>query len=65
MEEASSSHANVILRAVPDEAWLLDGRRIAPRAAVAMDLASYPDPRSSRVGTELLEWLNHGAPAGK
>ncbi len=63
LEEASSSQANVTLRAVPDEAWLLDDRRIAPKAAVALDLASYPDSRSSRVGTELLEWLNHGIPA--
>ena len=63
LQEAPSSQANVTLRAVPDEAWLLDGRRIAPRAAVALDLTSYVDPRSSRVGTELLEWLSHGIPA--
>lgn len=65
LQEASSSQANVTLRAVPDEAWLLDGRRIAPQAAVALDLASYVDPRSSRVGTELLEWLDHGIPAAR
>ncbi len=63
LQEAPASQANVTLRIVPDDAWLLDGRRIAPKAAVALDLASYVDPRSSRVGTELLKSLNHGIPA--
>jgi len=61
LEEARASQANVILRAVPDDAWVLDDRRIAPRAAVALDLASYPDSRSSRVGMELLAQLDHGS----
>jgi hypothetical protein len=61
LEEAPVSQTNVMLRVVPDEAWVLNRRRIAPRAAVALDLASYPDPRSSRVGLELLEELNHGS----
>jgi hypothetical protein len=52
---ASATSANVILRAVPDDAWLLAGRRVAPIAAVALDLATYPDPRSSRVGIALLD----------
>ncbi len=65
LQEAPVSQANVTLRVVPDKAWLLDGRRIAPKAAVALDLAAYVDPRSSRVGTELLEWLNHGIPADR
>ena len=63
LEEAPVAQANVTLRVVPDEAWMLGGRRIAPKAAVALDLASYSDSRSARVGTELLEWLNHGIPS--
>lgn len=58
LEPAPMSEANVILRAVPDEAWLLDGRRIAPRAAVGLDLAAYADARSARVGAELLAALD-------
>jgi hypothetical protein len=45
---------NVILRAVPDDAWLLDDHDAAPIAAVALDLSFYPDSRSTRVGHELL-----------
>lgn len=60
LEEASAPQANVVLRAVPDDAWMLDDRRVAPRAAVALDLASYLDSRSARVGMELLERLDHG-----
>ena len=45
--------ANVILRAVPDRAWMMEDRQVAPAAAVALDLASYPDPRSTRVGAFL------------
>jgi excisionase family DNA binding protein len=61
LEDAAPSQSSVMLRAVPDEAWVLNGRRIAPRAAVALDLASYPDPRSARVGIGLLEQLDHGS----
>ena len=57
LEDAAASQANVILRAVPHDAWVLDERRIAPRAAVALDLASYADPRSARVGLRLLKRL--------
>jgi len=46
---------NVVLRIVPDEAWLLDERRAAPIAAVALDLSFYPDSRSARVGHDLLK----------
>jgi hypothetical protein len=46
---------NVILRVVPDDAWLLDGREVAPVAAVALDLSFYPDSRSARVGHDLLK----------
>jgi hypothetical protein len=58
LEPAATSEANVVLRAVPDDAWLLDGRRVAPRAAVGLDLASYPDARSARVGGQLLAALD-------
>ncbi len=46
---------NVVLRVVPDEAWMLDERRTAPIAAVALDLSFYPDSRSARVGHDLLK----------
>jgi hypothetical protein len=46
---------NVMLRIVPDEAWMLDERRTAPIAAVALDLSFYPDSRSARVGHDLLK----------
>jgi len=58
LEPASPADANVILRVVPDAAWMLDGRRVAPLAAVAIDLASYPDPRSARAGIKLLQRLD-------
>ncbi|MGH2879962.1 MAG: hypothetical protein ACRDK4_10210 [Solirubrobacteraceae bacterium] len=54
LEAMSGPESNVILRVVPDDAWLLDGRRHAPLAAVAIDLASYPDPRAARIGAELV-----------
>ena len=58
LESVGPREANVILRAVPDEAWLLGGRRTAPSAAVGLDLAAYPDSRSARVGAELLAKLD-------
>ena len=64
LSDAPASQANVVLRAVPDDAWVLDGRRIAPEAAVALDLSSYPDPRSSRVGMRLLNQLDHSGERG-
>jgi len=36
LEPASQADANVILRVVPDAAWMLSGRRVAPLAAVAV-----------------------------
>jgi hypothetical protein len=60
LEPARPSQANIILRAVPREAWMVGGRKFAPPAAVALDLASYPDSRSARVGQELLSDLEHG-----
>jgi excisionase family DNA binding protein len=57
LQDAPAGQANVMLRAVPREAWLLEGRRAAPKAAVAMDLASYADARSARVGMQVLRAL--------
>ena len=50
--------ANLHLRVVPDEAWrFLDGAPVAPVAAVALDLAEDPDPRSSQAGRAALHDL--------
>jgi hypothetical protein len=54
LEPMSGPESNVILRAVPDGAWILDDRRFVPLAAVAVDLCSYADPRAARVGAELV-----------
>jgi hypothetical protein len=54
LEPKSGPESNVILRAVPDDAWLLDGRRFAPLAAVAVDLRSYADPRAARIGADVI-----------
>ena len=49
---------NVVLRAVPSALWERVGRRVAPLAAVLIDLAESDDPRSRRVGTQRLEELD-------
>jgi hypothetical protein len=54
LERLSGPGSNVVLRAVPDDAWLLGGRRFAPLAAVAVDLCSYADPRAARAGAEVI-----------
>ena len=54
LEPMSGPESNVVLRAVPDRAWLLGGRRFAPLAKVAADLSSSVDPRLARVGAELI-----------
>ena len=50
LQPAVPGEANVLLRVVPDSAWHLNDLRVAPLAAVAMDLAEDPDSRSSRAG---------------
>jgi excisionase family DNA binding protein len=51
---------NVRLRLVPDKAWrFLQSESIAPIAAVAVDLAEDPDPRSSQAGRAALHDLDH------
>jgi hypothetical protein len=54
LQRMSGPESNVVLRAVPDGAWLLGPRRFAPPAAVAIDLASYAEPRAARAGADLL-----------
>lgn len=50
--------SNLHLRLVSDSAWrFLDGVPVAPIAAVALDLAEDPDPRSSQVGRVALNEL--------
>lgn len=53
--EPAGVDGNVCLRLVPKEAWrFLQGRQVAPRAVVALDLAEEPDPRSARAGWKAL-----------
>jgi hypothetical protein len=55
--ESSTAAANVTLRAIANDAWHLDGR-VAPVAAVAVDLAEDPDARSASVGARTLRELD-------
>jgi hypothetical protein len=64
LEPASEAAANVLLRAVPDDAWLLHGRSFAPLAAVALDLRSYADPRAARVGAEMVARIDRDVRPG-
>lgn len=51
--------SNVKLRVVPNDAWpAISGRVIAPRAAVALDLAEELDSRSRVTGEELLREID-------
>lgn len=50
---------NVCLRVVPDKAWRhLAEEKVAPIAAVAIDLAEDQDPRSASAGKRMLRGLN-------
>jgi len=50
--------ANVRVRVVPDDAWDFPiGAELAPRAAVALDLAEEADPRSTAAGRAALDSL--------
>ncbi|HEX4668841.1 MAG TPA: helix-turn-helix domain-containing protein [Solirubrobacterales bacterium] len=52
---AATPGSNLRLRAVPDRAWpFLKGARVAPIAAVALDLAEDRDPRSAEIGATAL-----------
>lgn len=53
---------NVRLRLVPAEAWqYLEGRKLAPPAAVALDLAEDFDPRSASAGRKALAGIDRKA----
>jgi hypothetical protein len=64
LERMSGPEANVVLRVVPDDAWLLDGRRFAPLAAVTVDLSLYGDPRAARVGADVIVRIDRDVKAG-
>jgi excisionase family DNA binding protein len=55
---AGARGSNLRLRVVPDRAWpFLEGALVAPIAAVALDLAEDPDPRSADIGLMALSDL--------
>lgn len=57
--EPAGIEGNVRLRVVPDEVGrFLTGRDIAPRAAVALDLAEEFDPRSNQAGARDIRELD-------
>jgi hypothetical protein len=56
--EPAGIQGNVRLRIVPEGIGpLLEGRDVAPRAAVALDLAEELDPRSAQAGAKALRGL--------
>lgn len=58
---AGGAEGNLRLRAVPDDAWRsldLDSRLVAPKAAVALDLAAEHDARSQAAGRKLLREMD-------
>lgn len=60
-------NGNVRLRVVPADVWRsleLDGRAVAPPAAVALDLAEEHDPRSRAAGREVVRELDRANRAG-
>jgi len=54
LEPAEGMTGNVLLRVVPDPAWHLSGR-LAPLAAVAIDLSEEADARSIRAGKKAID----------
>ncbi|CAN5347066.1 hypothetical protein BH23ACT7_BH23ACT7_26050 [soil metagenome] len=50
---AVGGDANVVLRVVPDDAWMLADRELAPLAAVALDLAEHDDARTREAARRL------------
>jgi hypothetical protein len=57
--EPAGIEGNVRLRLVPKEAWqFLQGKRVAPRVAVALDLAEELDPRSVEAGRRVLREID-------
>ena len=59
LSAAYAHSGNVRVRLVPDRAWRhLADAKVAPTAAVAIDLAEDPDPRSASAGKRMLHRLN-------
>ncbi|MDX6672445.1 MAG: hypothetical protein QOI91_2808 [Solirubrobacteraceae bacterium] len=59
LDVASPAEANLILRSVASPAWPFEsGSKMAPLAAVALDLSEDLDRRSVRLGRELLARLS-------
>lgn len=59
--EPAGTEGNIRLRVVPDDAWSsLEGRDVAPKAAVALDLAEDLDPRSAQAGRTALREMARG-----
>jgi hypothetical protein len=56
LEPAAGMEGNILLRVVPDPAWHLSGR-LAPLAAVAIDLAEEADARSIRAGKKAIKHI--------
>jgi hypothetical protein len=50
----ASRDPNVVLRRLPNLPFGWDSRRVAPTAAVAIDLAEDPDPRSKEAADRAL-----------
>ena len=58
--DSLSEGGNVLLRAMPDDVWKRVQRKVAPLAAVLVDLSESDDPRSRRVGLAGLDSLDGG-----
>lgn len=59
LSAADAHSGNVRVRLVPNKAWRhLADAKVAPTAAVAIDLAEDPDPRSASAGKRMLRRLN-------
>lgn len=59
LRAAEVGEFNAVIRVVPDAAWHFDpGDSVAPIAAVALDLAEDPEPRSARAGRDALKELD-------
>jgi excisionase family DNA binding protein len=59
LSPAHGAQVNAIVRAVPEQAWGLDHREIAPLLAVALDLAEHGDARSREAAERLVSGVDH------
>lgn len=58
MQAADLAEGNVVLRIVANSDWHLEDQPVAPVAAVALDLAEDPNPRSRRIGMARLRQID-------